>query len=189
MNASHPFDGSDPTSDILLITSDDIHFHAHKTVLALASSFFQDLITLAQAPSDGSLPTVPLSEESNIMGKVLRFCYPTFDASFDDIFEVYQVAEAMHKYLMEDVTNRLPSELRKLSYKFPLHAFVVACKLDWREEAELAANKVLALPLLPNNDDIPELDPAPEIVYRLVQFHGRRLSVIQSAFVHRLDIA
>ncbi len=190
MNASHPFDNSDPTSDIILISSDDIRFHVHKTILSLASPFFQDLITLSQAPSDGSLPTVPLTEESKIMDKVLWFCYPTFDASFNDVSEVYQVAEAMHKYLMDDVTNRLPSELRKFSDKCPLHAFVIAWKLDWREEAELAASKVLAGPLLADKEAIPELDlPALGIVHRLLQFHEGRLCVIQNAFLRRLDIA
>ncbi|PBK75262.1 hypothetical protein ARMSODRAFT_513887 [Armillaria solidipes] len=190
MNASHPFDNSDPASDIVLISSDDMRFYAHKIILSLASPFFQDLITLAQAPGDGSLPTVPLTEESKIMDKVLRFCYPTFDASFNDVSEVYQVAEAIHKYLMEDVTNRLPSELRAFSDKCPLHAFVIACKLDWREEAELAASKVLARPLLADKEDIPELDlPALGIVHHLLRFHERRLSVIQSAFLCRLDIA
>ncbi|KAK0487825.1 hypothetical protein IW261DRAFT_646455 [Armillaria novae-zelandiae] len=136
----HPFDGSDPTSDICLISSDDIRFHAHKTVLSHAFPFFQDLITLAPAPSDGSLPTVRLGEESKIMDEVLRFCYPTFDASFNYVSEVYQVAEVMHKYLMDGVTNRLPSELKMLSEKRPLHAFVVDCKLDWREDAKFAAS-------------------------------------------------
>lgn len=189
MNASHPFDGSDATSDICLISSDNIRFHVHKTVLSLASPFFRDLITLAQAPSDGSLPTVPLIEESKIIDKVLRFCYPTFDASFNYVSEVYQVAEAMHKYLMEDVTNRLPNELRLLSNKYPLHAFVIACKLEWREEAEFAVSQVLARPLLADKDDIPEFDLATlGIVHRLLRFHQGCLDVIQSAFLRGLDI-
>ncbi|KAK0221467.1 hypothetical protein IW262DRAFT_1493280, partial [Armillaria fumosa] len=174
MTASHPFDGSDPTSDICLISSDDIRFHAHKT----------------PKPRATALSPVPLTEESKIIDKVFQFCYLTFDASFNYVSEVYQVAEAMHKYLMEDVTKRLPSELRMLSDKCPLHAFVIACKLEWREDAEFAASHVLARPLLADKDYIPEFDlPVLGIVYRLLQFHQRRLDVIQPAFLCRPDIA
>ncbi|KAG7445589.1 uncharacterized protein BT62DRAFT_841763, partial [Guyanagaster necrorhizus] len=129
--------------DILLISPDDVYFHAHKNILSLASSFFQDLIPLVQNPSDGSLPIVYLTEGSNIVDKVLRFCYPIPDPSFADVSEIYQVAEATHKYLMNDVTNRLPSQLRNFVSIYPLHTFVVACKLNWKREVDIAASKVL----------------------------------------------
>ncbi len=101
---------------------------------------------------------VPLIESSSIIDKILRFCYPTKDATFDEIAEIYQVAEAMHKYLMEDVTNRLPSELRRFTEEHPLRAFVIACVMGWKEEAAFASKKVLEGPLsIQDEDDIPEL--------------------------------
>ncbi|KAK0243821.1 hypothetical protein EDD85DRAFT_175782 [Armillaria nabsnona] len=182
MNASPPFDGSDPTSDIILVSSDGVRFHAHKLLLSLASPFFQDLIALAQAPIDGSLPSVPLTESSSIIDKILRFCYPTKDATFDDIAEIYEVAEAMHKYLMEDVTNRLPSELRRFAEVQPLRTFVIACAVGWKEEAEFASKKVLEGPLsIQDEDDIPELKHLGSVktYCRLLKFHQQRLDKIK----------
>ncbi|KAK0445739.1 hypothetical protein EV421DRAFT_1794562 [Armillaria borealis] len=182
MNASPPFDGSDPTSDIILVSSDGVRFHAHKLLLSLASPFFKDLITLAQAPIDGSLPSVPLTESSSIIDKILRFCYPIKDATFDKIAEIYLVAEAMHKYLMEDVTNRLPSELRRLTEVQPLRAFVVACAVGWKEEAAFASKKVLEGPLLiQDEEDIPELKHLGSVktYHRLLKFHQKRLDTIK----------
>ncbi|KAG7445560.1 uncharacterized protein BT62DRAFT_877572, partial [Guyanagaster necrorhizus] len=151
-----PFDDSDPTSDILLISPDGVYFYAHKNILSLASSFFQDLIPLVQDPSDGSLPVVDLTEGSKTIDKILRFCYLIPDPSFADVSEVYQVAEDTHKYLMNDVT-RLPSQLRKFIDICPLHASVVACKLNWKREVDIAASKVLAEPLFSHKEDMPEL--------------------------------
>ncbi len=151
------------------------------TLLSLASPFFKDLIALAQAPIDGSLPLVPLIESSSIIDKILRFCYPTKDATFDEIAEIYQVAEAMHKYLMEDVTNRLPSELRRFTEEHPLRAFVIACVMGWKEEAAFASKKVLEGPLsIQDEDDIPELRHLGSVktYHRLLKFHQQRLDKI-----------
>ncbi|KAK0462050.1 uncharacterized protein EV420DRAFT_1528492 [Desarmillaria tabescens] len=191
MDAPYSFDGSDTTADVILISSDDVRFHAHKLILSLASPFFKDMFALAQAPTNGTIPTVPMAEDGEIIDQILRFCYPTKDPSFGDISALYRVMVVMaRKYIMEDVVIRARSELRKFSNDEPLRVFAIAYAMGWKDEAKAAANRVLKRPLLTNDDDdIPELDllQSPRIIYRLLKFHEKRLDEAHRSATFVLD--
>ncbi|KAK0202116.1 hypothetical protein DFS33DRAFT_1352348 [Desarmillaria ectypa] len=182
MDTSYTFDGSDTTADVVLVSCDNICFHAHKLILSLASPFFKDMFTIAQPPANGSIPAIPMTEDGQTIGKILRFCYPTKDPSFKDISEMYHVVVTMaRKYRMEDVVLRTRSELRRFceSGKEPLRVFAIAYAMGWKQEATAAATTVIQKPLLPvtsEDDDILELDilDSPRIIYRLLSFHKQR---------------
>jgi hypothetical protein len=69
------------TSDINLIirSSDLVNFRVHKSVLATASPFFKDLLSLPQ-PSDSEivdgLPVVQMSEDSELLNSLVSNLYP-----------------------------------------------------------------------------------------------------------------
>ncbi|KAK0202117.1 hypothetical protein DFS33DRAFT_1352350 [Desarmillaria ectypa] len=50
------FDGSDTTADVIIISRDNIRFHAHKLILSLASPFFKDMFALAYTRSIKDYP-------------------------------------------------------------------------------------------------------------------------------------
>ncbi|KAK0187692.1 hypothetical protein F5146DRAFT_1060180 [Armillaria mellea] len=179
MDASYSFDGSDATADVILISCDSIRLYAHKFILSLASPFFKDMFTLAQPPTDGTLPTVPMTEDGETISQILRFCYPIKDPSFEEISALSRVMVVMaRKYLMEDVVIRARTELRKFSDAEPLRVFVIAYAMGWKEEATTAANTVIERPSsAKDDDDIPELDllQSPRIIYRLFKFREKRL--------------
>jgi hypothetical protein len=72
-----PFDVPDP--NFIIRSSDFVDFRVHKLVLAVASPFFKDLLSLPQ-PSDSEsidgLPVVQLSEDSELLNSLVSILYP-----------------------------------------------------------------------------------------------------------------
>jgi hypothetical protein len=68
-----------PDANIIIRSSDLVYFRLHKSVLALVSPFFEDLLSLPQ-PSDGEtvdgLPVVQLSEDSELLNSLVSIIYP-----------------------------------------------------------------------------------------------------------------
>jgi hypothetical protein len=72
-----PFDI--PDANLIVRSSDLVDFRVHKPVLAMASPFFNDLLSLPQ-PSDSEivdgLPVVQLSESSELLNSLISILYP-----------------------------------------------------------------------------------------------------------------
>ena len=71
------FDISD--ANLIIRSSDFVKFRVHKSVLALVSPFFKDLLSLPQ-PSDSEivdgLPVVQLTESSELVNSLISMLYP-----------------------------------------------------------------------------------------------------------------
>jgi hypothetical protein len=74
---SEAFDVSD--TNLIIRSSDLVDFRVHKPVLAMASPFFKDLLSLPQ-PSDSEtvdgLPVVQLPEGSELLNSLVSILYP-----------------------------------------------------------------------------------------------------------------
>jgi hypothetical protein len=68
-----------PDGNLVLRSSDLVDFRVHKAVLAMASPFFKDLISLPQ-PSDtesvNGIPVVRLFEDSELLYSLVSMLYP-----------------------------------------------------------------------------------------------------------------
>jgi hypothetical protein len=68
-----------PDANFIIRSSDNVDFRVHKSVLAMASPFFRDLLSLPQ-PSDSEavdgLPVVQLSEDSELLNSLVPILYP-----------------------------------------------------------------------------------------------------------------
>ena len=77
MSPPIPFDV--PDANFIIQSSDNIYFRVHKSVLALASPFFTNLLSIPQ-PSDteivDGLPVVQLSENSELLNSLISILYP-----------------------------------------------------------------------------------------------------------------
>jgi hypothetical protein len=72
-----PFDV--PDANLIIRSSDNVDFRAHKPVLAMASPVFRDLLSLPQPPGGESvdgLPVVQLSEGSELLNSLVSMLYP-----------------------------------------------------------------------------------------------------------------
>ncbi|KAK0504381.1 hypothetical protein EDD18DRAFT_1133362 [Armillaria luteobubalina] len=168
--ASHPFDDvHSAASDVILVSSDEIAFHAHKAILSLASPFFKDMFTLPQPMIITSKPIISMAEDSEMLDKILRFCYP---CSRSVLFRVLMIM--VRKYLMDDVARRARPELRKYVQKEPLRVFAIAYSFQWKEEIDEAVKWFLSRPLLDYDArDIAELDAldSARVLFSLFKFH------------------
>ena len=71
------FDVSD--TNLIIRSSDHVDFRVHKSVLAMSSPFFKDLLSLPQ-PSDSEsvdgLPVIQLPENSELLNSLISILYP-----------------------------------------------------------------------------------------------------------------
>ena len=72
-----PFDV--PDANLIIRSSDKVDFRVHKPVLAMASPFFEDLLSHS-CPSDSEfvdgLPVVELLEDSELLNCLISILYP-----------------------------------------------------------------------------------------------------------------
>ena len=66
-------------ANLVIRSSDFVNFKVHKHVLAVASPFFKDLLSLHQPPDSESvdgLPVVHMSEDSELLSTLVSMLYP-----------------------------------------------------------------------------------------------------------------
>jgi hypothetical protein len=77
---SPPLRPSDvPDANLILRSSDHVDFRVHKPILAMASPFFKNRLSLPQpidSESDDGLPVVQLSEDSELLTSLVSILYP-----------------------------------------------------------------------------------------------------------------
>ncbi|KAG6333847.1 hypothetical protein ID866_5245 [Astraeus odoratus] len=160
--AAPPFDH--PQADIILRSSDNVDFRVFKLFLSLASPFFQTLFELPQPTNSNQtsndvemkdgLPVISVSEGSNTLDLLLRFCYPCTlaeDPALDNFNEAYDVLEAANKYSLEVIAKIVCRSLfvPKILESSSLSCFAVARRADLHELCALAARHTLREPLVP----------------------------------------
>ncbi|TFK80325.1 hypothetical protein K466DRAFT_591917 [Polyporus arcularius HHB13444] len=150
--AGPPFDGN--TADIVICSSDDVAFKLHRVILCIASEFFKDMLSLPQPSTDetGSsadllefdgLPSVRVSEQSDVLERLFRLCYPVDDPPLQTMGEVRSTLEAAMKYQMAEAIKITKRRLLALARNDPLRVYAVACCFNLEEEASAAAKEVL----------------------------------------------
>jgi hypothetical protein len=77
---THPPKSLDVSDANLIIRSSDlVDFRVHKSVLAIVSSVFQDMLSFSQPPDSESvdgLPLVQLTENSELLNSLISLLYP-----------------------------------------------------------------------------------------------------------------
>ncbi|EJU06682.1 hypothetical protein DACRYDRAFT_44920 [Dacryopinax primogenitus] len=153
---------SSAAADLILRTSDCVDFHVFSAILAEASPFFADLLSLPQPTSTTAQPSTllpirtPLShvidvtEMADVLEPLLGFVYPRPDPPIDKLENLRPVIAAAFKY---DCTAAITS-LRRLLVspqfleKEPTRVYAIACMHELQEEAKLASLHTLKLDLL-----------------------------------------
>jgi hypothetical protein len=81
-------------ANFVIRSSDFVNFKVHKDVLAVASPFFKDLLSLHQPPDSESvdgLPVVQLSEDSELLSTLVSILYPlrpVVPSSYDKVLSL-----------------------------------------------------------------------------------------------------
>jgi hypothetical protein len=157
--AQAPFDHVD-AADIIIRSSDGMHFRMIKLLLSLVSPIFKDLFNLPRSTEEegidetkDGLPIVDLTEKSGTIKNILSFCYPAIyngDVGLETLSEVSALLEAMQKYEMGEIRKVVAQRLTKPRFleQNPLRVYAIACQHKLEAVALLAAKHTLRRPAL-----------------------------------------
>jgi hypothetical protein len=91
-----------PDADLIIRSSDLVNFRVHKSVLALASPFFKDLLSLPQPSESESvdgIPVVQLPECSELLNCLVSMIYPVHGVipkSYDKVLYLLAICQQWH---------------------------------------------------------------------------------------------
>ena len=161
-----------PDANLIIRSSDLVNFRVHKPVLAMASPFFKDLLSLPQ-PSDGEsidgLPVVQLPEDSGLLNTLISMLYPLqtviprsyekvlYSCDFSAVvpnpcYKVLYLLAACQKYEMTIVQSSIRAGVRQGEFPAPkgaeaFSAYVIASGKGLNPEMENAARQTLDHPM------------------------------------------
>ncbi|KAH9989324.1 hypothetical protein BJV77DRAFT_948568, partial [Russula vinacea] len=152
------FDVSD--TNLIIRSSDFVDFRVHRSMLAMASPFFKDLLSLPQ-PSDSEtvdgLPVVQLSEGSELLNCLVSILYPVPTAmpnSYEKVLSllVLYLLAACQKYEMDSVLSFIRAEISRGASPGPkgaeaFRAYAIASTKGLIPEMEDAARQTLEYPM------------------------------------------
>ncbi|KZS90654.1 hypothetical protein SISNIDRAFT_387527, partial [Sistotremastrum niveocremeum HHB9708] len=124
-----------PDANFVIRTSDSVEFKVFKEILRLKSSVFNDMLLIGDnhpPPSDASSPSnvVDVTENSAVMGALLRYMYPIPRPSITSLAELLPVLEAALKYQLGHVSTTITNDIvsSRMLEEDPLTAYVFASK-------------------------------------------------------------
>ncbi|THH01172.1 hypothetical protein EW026_g1483 [Hermanssonia centrifuga] len=138
--ASEPFDRQ--AADVILRTSDNVHFYVYKTILLTSSTFFKTMFSSCTWKAEtyhGYHPIIDVPEDSSTLEYLLRFCYPGHSPMITNLVQLDLLLEAAFKYDISTAAEPLREALQLSVYQNPLRVFAIACRHKLEEEADLAA--------------------------------------------------
>ena len=144
-----------PEASIIVRSSDQVKFRVHKSVLAMSSPFFKDLLSLPQPPDaeivDG-LPVVPLPEDAGLLNSLISLLYPITPIIPDSYQKVFALLAVCQKYEMEEVESNIRSAMKNGKFPAPVKAegfsaYAIANVLGLVSEMEDAARLTLDQPM------------------------------------------
>ena len=110
--AESPFDDTAEEADLILRSSNGVHFYVNQTILTVASPVFKDMISNAKLSVDHR-PCVPLEADSRELHQLLSWCDPR--GLYSITLEAMQMALRLaDKYVMKAVIRRIESILESL---------------------------------------------------------------------------
>ena len=114
-----------PDANIMIRSSDQAKFRVHKSVLALSSPFFKDLLSLPQPPDaeivDG-LPVVPLPEDADLLNSLISLLYPVTPIIPDSYQKVFALLAVCQKYEMDSVQSIIRAVIKAGTFPAPIKA-------------------------------------------------------------------
>ena len=150
-----PLDISISDAIIVLRSSDLVNFRVHKSILAMVSPFFKDLLSLPQ-PSDSEsidgLPVVQLSEDAELLNTLVSMLYPVRRVIPDSYDKVLNLLAACQKYDMVQVQSSIRAKVNRGSFPAPVgtevfRAYAIASNKGLDPEMEMAARLTLDHPM------------------------------------------
>ena len=145
-----------PDASIILRSSDQVNYRVHKSVLAMSSPFFKDLLSLPQPPDDelvDGLPVVQLPEDSDLLNVLISLLYPVPPVIPSSYEKVFALLAACQKYDMVSVQTNIRAAVKLGTFPAApvgteaFGAYALASSKGLVPEMENAAHLTLNYPL------------------------------------------
>ena len=146
-SAEAPFD--DPRADLILQSSDEVHFRVFKPILSLASPIFDDMFSIPPPPSQkphDEVQVVHLTEHSTALDVVLRHIYPVRSPKGDKLLYANILAEFVRKYQVEALDENITVYLTDNVEHDPAGVYAIAVTYGYNDIGAIAARSCLRLP-------------------------------------------
>lgn len=156
--AAAPFDKE--TADIILRSSDDIHYRVRRGILAEASTVFDDMFANALPATSAALntgdemidgvPVIAMAESGKVLEYLLSMYYPPFqgvrlEPTEDSLLAALDVAR---KYFMDYACQDLMDQFTTFAGEgYATRLYALTCKLRWIDDMLVAAKASLKQPL------------------------------------------
>ncbi|TCD61716.1 hypothetical protein EIP91_008025 [Steccherinum ochraceum] len=150
-DASAPF--NKPSAGLILRSSDYVDFRVKKDILTEASPVFEGMLTLPQSAQPAAsnlgdhrdgLPVVRVTESSQILDNLLRFCYPVLVPELKTALEICDTLDAARKYMMERAEKDIREQFARLAKEEPLALYALSSRhIGWEDELKIAAKESL----------------------------------------------
>ncbi|KAH9020104.1 hypothetical protein EDB84DRAFT_1275515 [Lactarius hengduanensis] len=143
-----------PDANIIIRSSDKVNFRVHKSLLAMSSPFFSDLLSLPQPPEgelvDG-LPVIQLSEDADLLNSLVSLLYPISPYIPGSCEHAFALLAACQKYDMISIQSYIRAEIKRWP-PTPIGAeafrrYAIASSLGLHPEMESAARLTLGHPM------------------------------------------
>ena len=172
--------------DLVLLSSDNVHFYVHRTVVLAASrNTFGGLLAPTPPPDDGSTPTVPVPERADVLNIIAHAIYRLPVAHFMPSFESVSAAfDALVRYGVPLAPLCLPgSPLYTLVLSQaplrPIEAYALAAHHDLLSLAAPISAHLLAYPLSELSDELAQRI-GPIYLKRLFFLHSGRMEALKN---------
>jgi len=144
-----------PDANVIVRSSDLVDFRVHKPVLAIASPFFKDLLSLPQSSDSESvdgLPVVQLSEDAELLHTLVSLLYPVRPVVPKSYDKVLYLLAACQKYDMVQAQSYIRTEVDRGCFPSPVgtevfRAHAIASSNGLIPETERAARLTLSHPM------------------------------------------
>jgi hypothetical protein len=144
-----------PDANIIVRSSDQVNFRIHKSVLAMSSPFFEDMLSLPQPPDDDTvdgLPVVQLPEDAGLLNCLFSLFYPIAPVIPGSYEKMFALLAACQKYDMVPIQSYIRVESQRGAFPAPVEteafsAYAIASSMGLDLEAENAARLTLGQPL------------------------------------------
>jgi len=175
--ADTPF--NDLEGDVVLRTTDGVHFYVHKFLLSLVSPVFKDLFLLPESKDVSqelfqNKPCISVDDDSCSLFQVLSWCDPRVLSISQKGEHLQSALRLADKYDMKCITQRLEKSLgecMELINASPIEMYILAIQYGFKDLAKKAAKASLSVPLA-QRPKIPALrEISATALHNLYQYH------------------
>ncbi|KZT07216.1 uncharacterized protein LAESUDRAFT_749542 [Laetiporus sulphureus 93-53] len=137
-----------PPADMIVLSSDAVQFHVHRTLLTYSSPVFADLIgettaTLQLDATSQDIPTVALEERSDNLSRLLLCCYFSGDPELGDFQVAIDILKSATKYKLARAMQAAKRRVMDHLDMDPVRVYFAASQYGWEEEAQVAARHAI----------------------------------------------